>query len=287
MDGVGLHEIDFHLQCKLSQRCLFYGQTLEEQLNTCKDSEPAAAVMISLNVAFVTSTGYLFQQTANFLTFFVINTGLNYIIEYQSKDNFSFVCECQLCHYKTGLSNMFMYVCGSKHRLAYLIGCYRFSNNEEKMASMCETNKPPQEENEEVEVNIFLAKQQDFTANPEEFMSQEELLSYLVSVKSYVAMTDLQFCCIVPIEVFSAELYYYSFEILNGDDASFILKVTQTLTDALVEYRQQAASKKDLIDAEYNGEAALEYYTEWSDLTSADISDTDTGNVSFVTLNVL
>lgn len=28
-----------------------------------------AAVMISLNVAFVTSAGYLFQQTANFLTF--------------------------------------------------------------------------------------------------------------------------------------------------------------------------------------------------------------------------
>ncbi|XP_068251891.1 uncharacterized protein [Nyctibius grandis] len=272
----------------------FHGQTLEEQLNTCKDSEPAL--------------------------------GLNYIIEYRSKDNFPFLYECQLCHCKTGLSNMFMHVCGSKHRLAYLKQHYpeiaesdevkgkgselnrkvrqialtiekkegrnqikvvtdapimrrrwqEYEKNvqEEKEKSQkdqakrdekvepneaiesskgnkteegskgnnsekCETNKQLQEENEEVE--------QEFIANPEEFTSQEELLGYL-----------------------------QSFEILNEDDASFILKVTQTLTDALVEYRQQAASKKDLLDTEYNEEAALDYSTEQSDLTSADISDSDT-----------
>nr|XP_025964411.1 uncharacterized protein LOC112988260 [Dromaius novaehollandiae] len=67
-----------------------------------------------------------------------------------------------------------------------------------------------------------------------------------------------------------------SFEILNEDDASFILKVTQTLTDALVEYRQQVASKKDLLDTEHSGEEALEHSTEQSDLTSADTSDSDT-----------
>ncbi|XP_068251898.1 golgin subfamily B member 1-like isoform X3 [Nyctibius grandis] len=231
----------------------FHGQTLEEQLNTCKDSEPAL--------------------------------GLNYIIEYRSKDNFPFLYECQLCHCKTGLSNMFMHVCGSKHRLAYLVVTdapimrrrwqeYEKNVQEEKEKSQkdqakrdekvepneaiesskgnkteegskgnnsekCETNKQLQEENEEVE--------QEFIANPEEFTSQEELLGYL-----------------------------QSFEILNEDDASFILKVTQTLTDALVEYRQQAASKKDLLDTEYNEEAALDYSTEQSDLTSADISDSDT-----------
>ncbi|XP_063182416.1 uncharacterized protein LOC134511810 isoform X1 [Chroicocephalus ridibundus] len=303
----------------------FHGQTLEEQLNTCKDSEPAL--------------------------------GLNYIVEYRSKDNFTFLYECQLCHCKTGLSNMFMHVCGSKHRLAYLKRHYpeiaesdevkgkgselnrkvrqvaltiekkegrkqikvvtgapimrrrwqeypnaddspskakvqhvdKSLNNDDKTDSKnkdgkmpdpiqdeknvqeeqeksqkeqakpdekiepnkaienskdnnsekCETNKQSQEEKKEVE--------QEFTANPEEFTSQEELLGYL-----------------------------QSFEILNEDDASFILKVTQTLTDALVEYRQQAASNKDLLDAEYNGEAALEYSTEQSDLTSADISDSDT-----------
>ncbi|KFP47900.1 hypothetical protein N323_07167, partial [Cathartes aura] len=280
----------------------FHGQTLEEQLNTCKDSEPAL--------------------------------GLNYIIEYRSKDNCPFLYECQLCHCKTGLSNMFMHVCGSKHRLAYLKQHYpeiaesdevkgkgselnrkvrqvaltiekkegrkqikvvtdapimrrrwqEYPNaddspskakvqhvdmslsNEEKTdcktkdgrmpdpiqdeknvqeeqeksqkeqakpdekvepnkaiesskgnkteegskgnnSEKCKTNKQSQEENEEVE--------QEFTANPEEFTSQEELLGYL-----------------------------QNFEILNEDDASFILKVTQTLTDALVEYRQQAASNK-------------------------------------------
>ncbi|KAM9286142.1 uncharacterized protein FYN16_015027 isoform 2-T3 [Cariama cristata] len=271
----------------------FHGQTLEEQLNTCKDSEPAL--------------------------------GLNYIIEYRSKDNFPFLYECQLCHCKTGLSNMFMHVCGSKHRLAYLVvtdapimrrrwqeypnaddspskakvqhvdmslsneqkpdcknkdgktpdstqdeknvqeeqeksqkeqaepdekvepnkaiesskGNKTEESNKGNNSEKCGTSKQSQEENEEVE--------QEFTANPEEFKSQEELLGYL-----------------------------QSFEILNEDDASFILKVTQTLTDALVEYRQQAASNKDLLDTEYNGEGALEYSTEHSDLTSADISDSDT-----------
>ncbi|XP_065523890.1 uncharacterized protein LOC136008476 isoform X2 [Lathamus discolor] len=312
----------------------YHGQTLQEQLNTCKDSEPAL--------------------------------GLNYIIEYRSKENSPFLYECQLCHCKTGLSNMFMHVCGSKHRLAYLKQHYpeiaesgevkgkgselnrkvkqlaltiekkegrkqikivtdapvmrrrwqeypdaddspskakvqhvdtSLSNEEKKGCKIkdgrmpdpildernvqeeqeksqkeqaksdekfepnkdiesskastdeegskgynsdkCETTKLPQEDNEEVE--------QEFTADPEEFTSQEELLSYL-----------------------------QSFEILNEDDASFILKVTQTLTDALVEYRQQAASNKDLLDTEHNGEAALEYSTEQSDLTSADISDSDT-----------
>ncbi|PKU48859.1 testis-expressed sequence 10 protein [Limosa lapponica baueri] len=309
----------------------FHGQTLEEQLNTCKDSEPAL--------------------------------GLNYIVEYRSKDNFPFLYECQLCHCKTGLSNMFMHVCGSKHRLAYLKQHYpeiaesdevkgkgselnrkvrqvaltiekkegrkqikvvrgapvmrrrwqeypnaddspskakiqhvdtSLSNDDKtdcknKDGKMPDSNQDEKNVQEEQEKNqkeqakpddkaepnkaiessksnkteggskviisaynrsldfFFHIKQQEFTANPEEFTSQEELLGYL-----------------------------QSFEILNEDDASFILKVTQTLTDALVEYRQQAASNKDLLDTEYNGEATLEYSTEQSDLTSADISDSDT-----------
>ncbi|KFQ42836.1 hypothetical protein N333_00112, partial [Nestor notabilis] len=275
------------------ERC--HGQTLEEQLNTCKDSEPAL--------------------------------GLNYIVEYRSKENFPFLYECQLCHCKTGLSNMFMHVCGSKHRLAYLKQHYpeiaesdevkgkgselnrkvrqvaltiekkegrkqikvvtdapvmrrrwqeypnadespskakvqhvdtSLSNEEEKGCkskdgrmpdpildgknvqeeqekSQKEQAKPDEkfEPNKAIESSKgnmaeeggkgynseksldFFIKQQEFTASPEEFTSQEELLGYL-----------------------------QRFEILNEDDASFILKVTQTLTDALVEYRQQAASNK-------------------------------------------
>ncbi|KAM7037655.1 uncharacterized protein RBU47_011903 isoform 1-T2 [Passerculus sandwichensis] len=300
-----------------------HGQTLEDQLNTCKESEPAL--------------------------------GLNYIIEYRTKDNVPFLYECQLCYCKTGLSNMFMHVCGSKHRLAYLRQHYPEiaqsdevkgkgselnkrvrqigltiekkegrkqiqvvigvpkprrkwqespsaedspskakvqhvdaplsdaektdkkdgeltepmqgennvqEQNEERQeeqgkpdekvepnnaiesskgndSEWCEANKQSEEENTEA--------QQEFTEDPEEFTSQEELLGYL-----------------------------QSFEILNEDDASFILKVTQTLTNALVEYRQQAASNKDHLGAGYNGEAALEYSTEQPGPTSADINDSDT-----------
>ncbi|XP_039945102.1 uncharacterized protein LOC120764942 [Hirundo rustica] len=302
----------------------FNGQTLEDKLNTCKDSEPAL--------------------------------GLNYIIEYRTKDNVPFLYECQLCYCKTGLSSMFMHVCGSKHRLAYLrqhypeiaqsdevkgkgselnkkirqvgltiekkegrkqiqvvtgvptmkrkwpeflsaedslskvkvqhvdVPCSNAEQtdnkdgkltdptqdennvqeeNEEKQkeqanpdemvepnnaiesskgsnSERCETNKQSEEENKEA--------QQEFTANPEEFTSQEELLGYL-----------------------------QSFEILNEDDATFILKVTQILTNALVEYRQQAASNEDQLDAGYNGETALEYSTEQPGPTSAEIADSDTG----------
>ncbi|XP_018763466.2 uncharacterized protein LOC103815677 isoform X1 [Serinus canaria] len=300
----------------------FHGQTLEHQLNTCKDSEPAL--------------------------------GLNYIIEYRSKDNVPFLYECQLCYCKTGLCNMFMHVCGSKHRLAFLRQHYPeiaesdefkgkgpeltkrvreialtiekkegrkqiqvviggpkrrrwleslsaedspstakvqhvdapLSNAEEtdnkdgkltepmqdennvqeeneemqeeqgkpdekfepnnaiesskgNNSEWCETNKQSEEENKEA--------QQEFTADPEEFTSQEELLGYL-----------------------------QNFEILNEDDASFILKVTQTLTNALVEYRQQAASNKDHLGAGYNGEPELEYSTRQPGPTSADINDSDT-----------
>ncbi|XP_005041878.1 PREDICTED: uncharacterized protein LOC101814274 isoform X1 [Ficedula albicollis] len=299
-----------------------HGRTLEEQLNTCKDSEPAL--------------------------------GLEYIIEYRTNDNVPILYECQLCYFKTGLSNMFMHVCGSKHRLAYLRQHYpeiaqsdevkckgselnrkvrqigltiekkegrkqiqvvtsvrtvrrkwqeslaedspsnakvqhvdvppnnaektededgkltdptqnennvqeeneerqeeqakpdeqvepnnAIESSEDNNSERCETNKQSEEENKEAE--------QEFTANPEEFTSQEELLDYL-----------------------------QSFEILNEDDASFILKVTQTLTSALVEYRQQAASNKMHLDAGYNGEAALEYPTEQPGQTSADITVSDT-----------
>uniref|UniRef100_A0A8C3R4N0 U1-type domain-containing protein n=1 Tax=Cyanoderma ruficeps TaxID=181631 RepID=A0A8C3R4N0_9PASS len=300
----------------------FNGQTLEDHLNTCKDTEPAL--------------------------------GLNYIIEYRSKDNIPFLYECQLCHCKTGLSSMFMHVCGSKHRLAYLRQHYpeialsekvtgrgselnkkvrqvgltiekregrkqirvvtrvramrrkwpeffsaednpskpkvqhvdvpfseqtdaeQIDNKDGKLTDPTQDENSVQEENEEgqkekakpdetVEPNSAIESsegnnsercetneqseeenkedQEEFTENAEEFTSQGELLAYL-----------------------------QSFEILNEDDASFILKVTQTLTNALVEYRQQAASNEDHLGAGYNGETALEYSTEQPGLTSAGYS---------------
>lgn len=76
--------------------------------------------------SFATSTDDLFQQALNFLNClgFFFNTGLNYIIEYRTNDNVPFLYECQLCYFKTGLNNMFMHVCGSKHRLAYLVSSF-------------------------------------------------------------------------------------------------------------------------------------------------------------------
>lgn len=87
-----------------------------------------AVRIVSFTISFVASTNYILepkkQVDIKFPNFFLINAGLNYIIEYRSKDNFPFLYECQLCHCKTGLSNMFMHVCGSKHRLAYLVSFY-------------------------------------------------------------------------------------------------------------------------------------------------------------------
>uniref|UniRef100_A0A8C3J7L6 U1-type domain-containing protein n=1 Tax=Calidris pygmaea TaxID=425635 RepID=A0A8C3J7L6_9CHAR len=304
----------------------FHGQTLEEQLNTCKDSEPAL--------------------------------GLNYIVEYRSKDNLPFLYECQLCHCKTGLSNMFMHVCGSKHRLAYLKQHYpeiaesdevkgkgselnrkvrqvaltiekkegrkqikvvrgapvmrrrwqEYPNaddspskakiqhvdtslsNDEKTDCKSKDGKMPDSIQDEKNVQEEQEKGQKEQAKPDDKAEPNKAIESSKSNKTEGSSKDNSEKCDtnkesqednkeVEQEFTSQEEllgYLQSFEILNEDDASFILKVTQTLTDALVEYRQQAASNKDLLDTEYNGEAILEYSTEQSDLTSADISDSDT-----------
>ncbi|KAM6276327.1 uncharacterized protein M6G45_001324 isoform 2-T4 [Spheniscus humboldti] len=292
----------------------FHGQTLEEQLNTCKDSEPAL--------------------------------GLNYIIEYRSKENFPFLYECQLCHCKTGLSNMFMHVCGSKHRLAYLKQHYpeiaeseevkgkgselnrkvrqvaltiekkegrkqikvvtdapimrrrwqEYPNaddspskakvqhvdmslsNEEKTDCKNKDGKMPDPIQDEKNVQEEQAKSQNEQAKPDEKVEPNKATESSKGNKAEESSkgNNSEKCETNKQSREENEEVEQSFEILNEDDASFILKVTQTLTDALVEYRQQAVSKKDILDTEYNGEEALEHSTEQSDLTSADISDSDT-----------
>ncbi|XP_009274928.1 uncharacterized protein LOC143156526 isoform X2 [Aptenodytes patagonicus] len=292
----------------------FHGQTLEEQLNTCKDSEPAL--------------------------------GLNYIIEYRSKENFPFLYECQLCHCKTGLSNMFMHVCGSKHRLAYLKQHYpeiaesdevkgkgselnrkvrqvaltiekkegrkqikvvtdapimrrrwqEYPNaddspskakvqhvdmslsNEEKTDCKNKDGKTPDPIQDEKNVQEEQAKSQNEQAKPDEKVEPNKAIESSKGNKTEEGSkgNNSEKCETNKQSQEENKEVEQSFEILNEDDASFILKVTQTLTDALVEYRQQAVSKKDILDTEYNGEEALEHSTEQSDLTSADISDSDT-----------
>ncbi|TFK01891.1 protein RMD5-like protein B [Platysternon megacephalum] len=106
----------------------------------------------------------------------------------------------------------------------------------------CDDSKQSKGEDKEVQ-----DKEKD-EIKSEEFTSHEELLGYL-----------------------------QSFELLSEDDASFILKVTQTLTNALVEYRQQGAPTNDSLDSEPNQEKPIEHSTEQSDATSVDISDSNTG----------
>ncbi|KAM7175666.1 uncharacterized protein RBU57_001716 isoform 1-T2 [Macrochelys suwanniensis] len=335
----------------------FQGQTLEEQLNTCKDSEPAL--------------------------------GLEYIIEYRSKENLLVLYECQLCHCQTGLSNMFMHVYGSKHRLAYLTQhypeivesdairgrgselnrrlklvaaviekkegrkqikvvtdppvmkrkwqeygyhskakvqrVYASTSNEGKaegdadkdkqitdstQSLSSQDGKDAQDEQEKsLKEQLKPAEKLDVNKADESNKADENSkgdktdLSYVVSI---LAVQDTKIKTIsdskqskgedkevqdkekddddddeIKSEEFTSheELlgYLRSFEILSEDDASFILKVTQTLTNALVEYRQQVAPTNDSLDSEPNQEKIMEHSTEQSDATSVDISDPKTG----------
>ncbi|XP_019395491.1 PREDICTED: zinc finger RNA-binding protein-like [Crocodylus porosus] len=84
--------------------------------------------------------------------------------------------------------------------------------NSKDSKAECDDSRQSRGENQDVE-----DKQQEANdVNSEGFTSQDELLEFL-----------------------------QCFEILNEEDASFILKVTQILTDALVEYRQQVAPRKE------------------------------------------
>ncbi|XP_067425961.1 cylicin-1-like isoform X2 [Emydura macquarii macquarii] len=352
----------------------FQGQTLEEQLNTCKDSEPAL--------------------------------GLQYIIEYRSKENFLVFYECQLCHCKAGLSNMFMHVYGSKHRLAYLKQHYpeiadsdeakgRGSDHKRRVKQIAaliekkegrktikvvmdhpvmkrkwqEFGYPSKAKVQHVDASASnegmsgdddkdkqvpdstqsLPSQDGKDTQDEQEKSQKEQPKAAEKLDANKAdksskgdkadensigdktecdeskqskgeegkkevqgaqPTAHQRSCL-PLanmcdeskqskgeegkkevqgkrkddEIYSEEFtcheellgYLRSFEILSEDDASFILKITQTLTNALVEYRLQIAPTKDSLDSEPNQEESTEHSTEQSDMTSVDISDSNTG----------
>eukprot|EP00079_Xenopus_tropicalis_P026902 XP_012820962.1 PREDICTED: uncharacterized protein LOC100486588 isoform X2 [Xenopus tropicalis] len=64
------------------------GQTLDDLLRACKETEPAL--------------------------------GLEYVYEYHQDESSYRAYECRLCNLQTGLAHMFMHVVGAKHRIAYL-----------------------------------------------------------------------------------------------------------------------------------------------------------------------
>uniref|UniRef100_A0ABM5GQS0 Uncharacterized protein isoform X2 n=1 Tax=Pogona vitticeps TaxID=103695 RepID=A0ABM5GQS0_9SAUR len=208
------------------------GKTLEEQLNSCKDTEPAL--------------------------------GLQYITEYQAKE---LIYECNLCGCQSGITNMFMHVLGAKHKLAYLVSTdvpvihddsYAVqgsdslvtwfseddpgvekkkeadkkegdkkeadkkeadnAKSEDSAKVADETNKPLKPDNEEHQSQntekLAIADLSD--SDSEEIQSNEDLLNYLKT-----------------------------FEMVTEDDATFILTVTQKLTSSLVAYRQKVLERKN------------------------------------------
>ncbi|XP_042328352.1 uncharacterized protein LOC121933114 [Sceloporus undulatus] len=243
-----------------------FGKTLEEQLNSCRDTEPAI--------------------------------GLQYVTEYQSKE--SLLYECNLCGCQTGLTNMFMHVLGVKHRLAYLKKHHpkvadvkgRGSHLSRKlkeiaakveqeegrkhiMVSMdipvlkedkyslqlsdslvtwfCEDDDAPklkdsaknskEDNRKEEDTNKPTKGQCDDGSNSEDVEQQDKNTVQLENV----TLSDSDS------EEFSnnEELlnYLQTFEIVDEEDASFILKVTQKLTNALVVYREKVSERKNSFES--------------------------------------
>ncbi|KAJ6657801.1 hypothetical protein lerEdw1_001851 [Lerista edwardsae] len=243
------------------------GRTLEEQLDSCQDSEPAV--------------------------------GLQYITEHQSGE-FP-VYTCSLCVCQTGLSNMFMHVLGVKHRLAYLKRHYpEMSNVGGKGASLNKKLKELAARVEEKEGRKEIKVTKDPPAPKDDFSEKEKETPKLeeketlggkgntwrrrqqlilklqgketaketaekaeeankvaeakaqcdnsnklekqqdqVQNTEQLKTAELKDCDSVEEFANNEELikYLQSFEIMNEGDASFILKMIQKLTNALVMYR--------------------------------------------------
>ncbi|XP_062980884.1 uncharacterized protein LOC134397808 [Elgaria multicarinata webbii] len=241
------------------------GKTLEEQLNSCKYTEPAI--------------------------------GLQYVTEYKSKENL--IYECNLCGCQSGLTNMFMHVLGVKHRLAYLKRHYpemadvkgRGSNLNKKLKEIAKKVEQdegrkkimvtmdfpgPKDDRYAVQVTDSLvtwfseddvgieekkkedakkdnaegAKKAEETRkdanaqcddgsrlknNEQQNQNTEQLENALLSDSDSEEFTN------------NEELLKYlkTFEIVDEEDASFILKVTQKLTNSLVSYRQKVSERNN------------------------------------------
>ncbi|XP_038626246.1 uncharacterized protein LOC119948816 isoform X4 [Tachyglossus aculeatus] len=257
----------------------YHGQSLQEQLNTCKDSEPAI--------------------------------GLEYVTEYQSKENLPILYECKLCNCQTGLSNMFMHVFGSKHRLAYLKAHHpdivesdeiRGRGSElNRRLRVVAANVERKEGRKKIKVivdpNVLKRKWQDYiegnskpkvqhmdpmATEPDQAAGgeSEETLDFS---KIQISQDDSDSQderdsdeksddkseeksqedqtyennttdenskdCNNKLEIKTQtkeeyQLVQQSFEIMTENDASFILAITQTLTDALLDYRLKDRSVK-------------------------------------------
>uniref|UniRef100_A0A6I8NX00 C2H2-type domain-containing protein n=1 Tax=Ornithorhynchus anatinus TaxID=9258 RepID=A0A6I8NX00_ORNAN len=252
----------------------YHGQSLQEQLNTCKDSEPAV--------------------------------GLEYVTEYQSKENIPILYECKLCNCQTGLSNMFMHVFGSKHRLAYLKAHHpdivesdevrgrgsELSRRLRVVAANVEKKEGRKQIKVIVDPNVLKRKWQDYiegnskpkvqhmdpmATEPDQAAggeSEETLDFSKIQIsqddsdsqderdsdeksddRSEEKIEEDQIYdenskdCNNKLEIKTQtkeeyQLVQQNFEIMTENDASFILAITQNLTDALLDYRLKDRSVK-------------------------------------------
>ncbi|XP_061444626.1 uncharacterized protein LOC133366021 [Rhineura floridana] len=267
------------------------GKTLEEQLNSCKATEPAI--------------------------------GLQYITEYQSKENP--VYECNLCGCQSGLANMFMHVLGVKHKLAYLRRHYPYmailkgrGSNLNKRLRLIAAKIERDEGRKQIMVSVdnFLGKDDRYSVEPSDSLvtwfseddpakenKKEKELEEKEDTKkaehtsknaercddhnkskdeeqsqNTVALKNVELTDSDSEEFHSNEellKYLQYFEIVNEDDASFILKVTQKLTNSLVAYRQKISEKKNF--SESNPNERTDDQLECSKATSVKIDELITG----------
>ncbi|XP_077160741.1 uncharacterized protein LOC143821052 [Paroedura picta] len=236
------------------------GRTLEEQLNSCKDSEPAL--------------------------------GLQYIIEYRSKENP--IYECNLCICQAGLTNMFMHVLGIKHRIAYLkkhrpdLADVKGRGSKLNLRLKEIAAKVEQEEGRQpirstmdlpilkedvfsiqLSDSLFTSftedddgkgkkkedpKSTDKKAEEESKAKDNDSNKSDKKKESEQSTSQMQNALFADSDSDSEEFnnnedllkYLKSFEIVDEDDAAFILKVTQKFTDALILYREKASDTKNI-----------------------------------------
>ncbi|MEE6513107.1 hypothetical protein FKM82_020570 [Ascaphus truei] len=271
--------MDLASNVQVSEVCS--GSTLEDQLNTCKDTEPAI--------------------------------GLEYIYEYHTNNSGHCIYVCKMCNCQSSLNNMFMHVAGIKHRIAYLsthhpeMGIH--SNYQIKTTSKCQRLRDTCFHVERMHgrkrVNVIrgashpksfadgLAPRPPISYGPNSKLQKMDFTTdYFVDIdgKPSVPRRDITFRELkavheakltethssgTPVQsstggqdndrdlevrsmeysecdpdefMCNSELFEFldSFRIINDTDVSFILKVTESFSNALVRYKKNSAEKKAL-----------------------------------------
>lgn len=238
--------------CAITEMDSSPARTLEEQLDGCRSTEPAV--------------------------------GLEYLYEYRSQGSYMYY-ECVLCGCEAGLTNMFMHVVGAKHRLAYLNKHHpdlaevtgRGSELHKKLkqiAAQVEATDGRKKITvvtdeqllkrkygiDDDDVGPHKTKRIDFTSddfcieptgppaapasNPGPSPSFQELKrAHAEAAKKQQQVPEKND------DGFGSKKelleYLRQFQITCEDDATFVLKVTQSFTQSLVKYREMAKAKAD------------------------------------------